>query len=618
MTKIFKKQSLISVSIILVGVFISFLIIQAQALDITYPVEELGNCQNKQECRVYCDKPENIIACVNFAQAHNLISPEEAERARAFAEMGEGPGGCKSKEECETYCDRQENMDICLEFAERNNLISPEELQKAKQIAKAIKEGAQLPGGCRGKEQCEQYCNNLEHIEECFAFAEKAGFIPAEELEEARKGMMAMKSGLKPPGNCRGKKQCEQYCSEPSHREECLNFAVAAGFIPEVETEMARKMMPLMMAGEMPGGCKSKEECKVYCADESHLEECANFALKAGLMKPEEAELFKKTGGKGPGGCQGKEQCEAFCNDSTNQETCFNFAKENGLIPQEEIEKMKEGMARLKEGLEMAPAEVLECLKSTVGPEILDKIRAGTLTPGPQIGDQVRNCFEQFMPRGPKGMPGEGVPVEEMSGETPAPVPRGAPEEVREQVLKRAGEMVRESLARLTPAMKECVISQLGQASFDKLQTGDFSGFTPEDSERIQRIVRECVERFKPVSSGEIPAGEMPPGERVCIQVITPAKNPQTGQCINFPTPCVIPPGWQKVEKCEREEIITPPGKMPSGEMMEPPAEIREFPPQTEIPPEQMIPLPQQEQEPQSFFEIVARFLGNIATFFEF
>lgn len=33
----------------------------------------------------------------------------------------------------------------------------------------------------------------------------------------------------------------------------------------------------------------------------------------------------------------------------------------------------------------------------------------------------------------------------------------------------------------------------------------------------------------------------------VCIQVITPARNPQTGEVIDFPTPCDVPEGWVKI-----------------------------------------------------------------------
>ena len=32
--------------------------------------------------------------------------------------------------------------------------------------------------------------------------------------------------------------------------------------------------------------------------------------------------------------------------------------------------------------------------------------------------------------------------------------------------------------------------------------------------------------------------------DNICIQVVTPARNPSTGQCINFPTPCEVPAGW--------------------------------------------------------------------------
>lgn len=33
----------------------------------------------------------------------------------------------------------------------------------------------------------------------------------------------------------------------------------------------------------------------------------------------------------------------------------------------------------------------------------------------------------------------------------------------------------------------------------------------------------------------------------VCIQVITPARNPQTAEIKDFPTPCDVPEGWEKL-----------------------------------------------------------------------
>ncbi|MBI1982437.1 MAG: hypothetical protein HYS68_02555 [Candidatus Levybacteria bacterium] len=43
---------------------------------------------------------------------------------------------------------------------------------------------------------------------------------------------------------------------------------------------------------------------------------------------------------------------------------------------------------------------------------------------------------------------------------------------------------------------------------------------------------------------------ELPNG-RVCIQVITPARNPGTGECKEFPTPCDVPKDWEKVNSCQ-------------------------------------------------------------------
>jgi len=75
-------------------------------------------------------------------------------------------------------------------------------------------------------------------------------------------------------------------------------------------------------------------------------------------------------------------------------------------------------MMRMKEGLRMAPPEVIECLKAAVGTENFERMKAGTLTPGPQIGEQVRACFEKFMPRPTEGMQPQksGMPPGGMTG----------------------------------------------------------------------------------------------------------------------------------------------------------------------------------------------------------
>ena len=386
--KIFKNHFsfnlILALLIIMTGIFAGYSIIaQAQIDKITFPVAELGNCTSEEECKDYCDEEKNMPVCIDFAEKNGLMSTEDAKRARVVTEIGEGPGGCKNKEECETYCNSTSHMNECLAFAEEHDLMLEEELEEAKKVAAALREGAELPGGCKNKEECETYCNDMSHINECLAFAEKAGLIPEDELEDAKKAAKAMASGLTPPGNCRNKKDCESYCSEESHMEECMNFAVTAGFIPKEEVEEARKMMSLMKSGNTPGGCKGKEECENYCSDSSHMEECMNFAKEAGLVSEEEIERMKQSG----------------------------------------MENMGEGMNKMKEMINNAPPEVSECLKANLGPEIIEKIRSSDFSSVREdVGETMRKCFENYhQTRGGEEIGGikdyeyrlpEGVPID--------------------------------------------------------------------------------------------------------------------------------------------------------------------------------------------------------------
>lgn len=413
--------------IIAAAILIGYTIVavNAQVDDIVFPIKELGNCKNEADCKAYCDKPENIVFCVDFAEKHNLISEDEVKKAKAFAKVGKGPGNCKNKETCEAFCERPGNIESCLAFAEENDLMSDEELEEARKVSKALKGGVKLPGGCGNKKECELYCDNSEHIEECIAFAEAADLIDDDELEEAKKAMKAIKSGIKPPGNCRGKKQCDVYCSQPEHMEECLNFAEVAGFIDKDEIEEVRRIMPLMIKGEMPGGCRGREECDIYCANDEYFEECANFAVKAGLMDEKELEMFKKTGGKGPGNCRGKDECENFCDNPENQNVCFEFAKEHGLISEEEIESMKEGMEIMRE--EFGPREDFNKMAPRKGEfeedendedeydENFEEIIKGDLREMPKrMPEKFRNMKPENMPENFKEMMPERMPEEFM------------------------------------------------------------------------------------------------------------------------------------------------------------------------------------------------------------
>jgi len=344
-----KKYFLTAITLVAASLLAVNLVFALSESDITFPVSELGGCQNEKACRTYCDQPDNFSACFAFAKKYNLL---------------EGP-----------VADIGEEDDI-------------ENLSRVLQ-----EEGG--PGNCKSQSSCETYCNDTNHIKECVAWAEKHDAIPKEKLEEAKRVQAAVEAGAKPP-SCRSKAACELYCQIPEHSEECLNFAEKAGFIPKEQAEHQRRMIRLLREGKMPGGCQGKEACETYCHQEEHFEECIKFAQENGFASGEEIQRFKETGGKGPGGCRGREQCESYCRDEAHEEECFQFAKKHGFIKEEDVKNREEGRQRFQKGLQRVPPEIAQCLKDTVGAEVLEKIASGQTPPTRELGEKMKVCFEQF------------------------------------------------------------------------------------------------------------------------------------------------------------------------------------------------------------------------------
>lgn len=428
---------------------------------VAYPVPELGNCKNQDECAAYCDKPENMGVCLDFAEANNLIPAEEIAIARKMLAAGEteGPGGCQDQAECEAYCDDISHIEECVTFAEEHDLIPPEELEDAKKVLTAIRQGIEPPN-CSSKSECDIYCQAPEHAEECITFAEAAGLMPPDELEEAQKFLAAIKKGVKPPacsgreacdeycalpenfeeciafaeaagfmtpedaamarrtggkgpGDCRGKEACDAFCEDPANMEECVNFGEQYGFMSHEEAENARKMLAAGFTGG-PGGCKGKEECDAYCNELANMEECVNFAEKMGFMSPEDAERARRMAQRGvnvmqggPGGCKSKEECDAFCQDPANMETCIDFAVQIGEMTPEEAEQAKRAaQAGPRPGNCQNEEECKAyCEDPTHGQECIDyAVRAGFISP------EEAQQMQQGPPPEEEGvMPSEGI-----------------------------------------------------------------------------------------------------------------------------------------------------------------------------------------------------------------
>ncbi len=514
--------------------------------------------------------------------------------AIAFAESEEAPSGivfpvqelgnCASKEACHDYCELGEHMDACIAFAKAHGLMNEEEAERSEQFSKRMKEG-KTPGNCTSPASCNAYCEDVTHLDECVRFAETEGFR-GEEYERGKKIHSYLKGGGTMPGGCTSRASCEAYCSDFSRAEECYRFAEGAGITDELGDDGERRGPPqgvtaahlkvlaeLAQKGETPGGCTNKDACMAYCEAPGHMEECVTFGEKVGFMKKEEADrarAFIKNGG--PGGCASQEACHDYCNDPANQETCFEFAQENGLIPEEDLAEMKEGWVRMRQGLENAPAEVAECLTSTLGATVIEDIQSGKLVPGPDIGDRVRGCFEKF---------GADHRPQELFFEAPA--------EVQTCLKEKFGETyegIRSGKVDPTPEMADTFRVCFQQVEFERSNgwgvPGEMreGGMMPPDERRLENFLRSappeietCLkeklgERFEGIERGDImPGPEMGEAMRACFENFRPAQEggyerPPTGE---------FPQGMMPPNSGAEERPIAP-TTLPVGTPLPPPS----------------------------------------------
>jgi len=357
-------------------------------------------------------------------------------------------GGCKDKAACKTYCEKPENMRACVAYAEKSGLLTGENLHISKIVAEKVFK-KETPGGCATKAECEEFCQGkVENINACVAFGEGLGVIPKEQLAEAKKIVEALRKGAKMPGACKTKNDCEKYCSISSHIDECLSFAEVSGIISPEQLAEARKVAPFLKNGETPGKCTTKETCDAYCKEASHVDECIGFAEKAGFITAEEATMAKKVGGAGPGGCKGKDSCMTYCNEDEHAAECANFAKEKGLLTEKQKEDIDTGVDRMKAGLAQIPeevrGEVITCLENSIGKEKFDRIMAKQDMPTQSIGGKIENCFanvaelmkakmmnKAMQQGGQGGTSGGQAPTKEQLMQN---IPDNVPPEIREQI----------------------------------------------------------------------------------------------------------------------------------------------------------------------------------------
>lgn len=365
-----------------------------------------GGCSSEAECRAFCDVPENRVTCINYAEESGYMTREEAKRARKFLEhkFDKGVGDCDSFESCKAYCDDPSHVKECIDFGRKQGAISEKEAEKILR-GKEILEQSGGPGGCNDNESCREFCEAPDNIETCIEYGIKNGLMDPDEAEFVRRQLKAGKGfgrDIEGPGGCEGEAECRAYCEDDSHFEECISFAEREGFMSKEETERARKFH----GKTGPGGCRGRA-CEAYCEAPEHAEECLEYAASEGIIPPEEAErarkFLKASVEGGPGGCRGRE-CQAYCENPAHQEECFNFAKKQGFISEDEVKRFERGM-KLQEKVREAGGpggcrSDKECMEYCHNPEHVEECLGFATAHGGVSREEAEDMLKKFVVEG--------------------------------------------------------------------------------------------------------------------------------------------------------------------------------------------------------------------------
>ncbi len=209
---------------------------------ITFPINELENCNDYASCRSFCDDPVNLTSCNEFARKKGFYKEDKPLTDGKFVDAAKSDLGCDSTESCKQVCQKQENFEKCSNFAKKLQISggyvrSPADVKVLEKAREAL--------GCDSAGSCANFCQQEGNRQKCADFARETGLRGGEQVRG--------------PGGCTTEGTCRSYCLDPANFNECSKFA---------PTQIGKF--------KGPGGCDSSDSCREYC--EQNPASCRSYA----------------------------------------------------------------------------------------------------------------------------------------------------------------------------------------------------------------------------------------------------------------------------------------------------------------------------------------------------
>lgn len=274
---------------------------------VTFPITELGNCSNQQDCFHYCQAIENTPACWSYETY--ILHKGVLGDATSSAKMDTKPkitfpiaelGNCATPTACKAYCAIATNHDACTAFGKRMGLIK---IQTTDNGTGQLLKAAKTLLGCDSMESCRVACDNPDNRQKCEQVLKLKRTLPNGREKTLPPGFV---QAIEQQLGCNSNESCRKVCNQPENAQKCK--------------DVLQRLTPSSVMNLTPSGlpCKDSASCaKLKQLCQSNPEKCRQ-EMRGNTVTGTPSVFFKQ-------GCTTASECHSYCKEHPT--ACPGFAE---------------------------------------------------------------------------------------------------------------------------------------------------------------------------------------------------------------------------------------------------------------------------------------------------
>ena len=194
----------------------------AHAQAITFPIAELGNCNNAATCKVYCDQLQNHDACTSFAKKKGIAVGKRRVNEKHATALSDAKTalGCNTIAACQVFCEEQANLERCQAFAQKHGLSTSQKVSaKDEELLLEAKQNL----NCDSFDSCQALCDQKANYTKCAALLQDQ--VTSDDQAMFEKYKPQIKEFL----GCDSMVTCMAFCMNPLNMPKCSELGNKIG-----------------------------------------------------------------------------------------------------------------------------------------------------------------------------------------------------------------------------------------------------------------------------------------------------------------------------------------------------------------------------------------------------